>query len=134
MELEVAKKAFAKNKSYIYLDFIHSLGPLNTKSAKLSFTGDVLAFKNQFNEAAKLFKQAGLEEKAISMYTDLRMFDWAQDIIKSSHSQAHKQVNIKKADWIESINDPRAAAEMYLAARKIGKVIEIVGQYGYIDM
>ena len=33
------------------------------------------AFDGKFGEAAKLYKKVGQEQKALSMYTDLRMFD-----------------------------------------------------------
>ena len=36
---------------------------------------DVSAFDGKFPEAAKLYKKVGQEQKALSMYTDLRMFD-----------------------------------------------------------
>jgi hypothetical protein len=36
---------------------------------------DVAAFDGKFSDAAKLYKKVGQEQKALSMYTDLRMFD-----------------------------------------------------------
>lgn len=39
-----------------------------------------------------------------------------------------------KADWAKSINEPRAAAEMYLAAGETMKAINIVAENGWIDM
>ena len=43
-----------------------------------TFLAQVLAYKGKFADAAKLFKKAGQEQKALEMYTDLRMFDLAQ--------------------------------------------------------
>ena len=40
----------------------------------------------------------------------------------------------KKADWAAKINEPRAAAEMYLSAGETIKAIEIIGEHGWIDM
>ena len=42
------------------------------------FLGDVYAYQGKFHEAAKLFKKSGQEHKAMNMYTDLRMFDYAK--------------------------------------------------------
>ena len=42
------------------------------------FKADILAFRGKFKEAAKLFQKFGQEQKAITMFTDLRMFDYAQ--------------------------------------------------------
>lgn len=39
----------------------------------------------------------------------------------------------KKADWARNINEPRAAAEMYLSAGDNEKAIEIMGENGWID-
>lgn len=42
------------------------------------FVADVLAFCCKFKEAAHLYKKCKQEQKALDMYTDLRMFDLAQ--------------------------------------------------------
>ena len=42
------------------------------------FLGDVYAYQGKFHEASKLYKKSGQEHKALNMYTDLRMFDYAK--------------------------------------------------------
>ena len=42
------------------------------------FLADVYAYQGKFNEAAKLYKRAGQEQRAMNMYTDLRMFERAK--------------------------------------------------------
>lgn len=44
------------------------------------FLADVYAYQGKFHEAAKLYKRTGHESKALSMYTDLRMFEYAKVI------------------------------------------------------
>lgn len=44
------------------------------------FLADVYAYQGKFHEAAKLYKRTGHESRALSMYTDLRMFDYAKVI------------------------------------------------------
>lgn len=39
---------------------------------------DIYAYKGRFKEAARLYQKANCEHKALTMYTDLRMFDVAQ--------------------------------------------------------
>ena len=52
------------------------------------------------------------------MYTDLRMFDLANEYLGSGDSADRRLLIKKKADWAAKINEPRAAAEMYLSAGK----------------
>lgn len=44
------------------------------------FLADVYAYQGKFHEAAKIYKRTGHESKALSMYTDLRMFEYAKVI------------------------------------------------------
>lgn len=45
---------------------------------KQALLADVMAHSGRFAEAAKLYKSAGRNSKAVDMYTDLRMFELAQ--------------------------------------------------------
>ena len=42
------------------------------------FLADVYSYQAKFQEAAKLYKKANNEQKALNMYTDLRMFEYAK--------------------------------------------------------
>jgi len=138
MSLHVAKKAFSRtHNTWLYLELIQNYlqdTGVHNASTEISFLGDVAAYKSHFNEAAKLYKQAGHDDKAINMYTDLRMFDQAQELIRAGDAQFKKQLAMKKADWVHNINEPRAAAEMYLSAGDTKKAVDIIGQHGWIDM
>lgn len=52
----------------------------------------------------------------------------------SVDSVDRKALMRRKADWACSINEPRAAAEMYLSAGDTLKAIEIIAQNKWIDM
>eukprot|EP00061_Rhincodon_typus_P015633 g43413.t1 len=45
-----------------------------------------------------------------------------------------KMLITKQADWARNINEPKAAAEMYLSAGEHLKAIEIIGDHGWVDM
>jgi intraflagellar transport protein 122 len=136
MNLDIARKALIRTRNWLYLDLIQSYiltTTIQNKSTELSFLGDVMAYRGYFAEAAKLYRQSKNDNKAVSMYTDLKMFEQAQEYM-SSDSQNKMQLTKKKADWIHNSNEPKAAVEMYLAAGDTIKAIEIIGQHGWIDM
>lgn len=53
------------------------------------FLADIMAYQGKFHEAAKLYKHTGHESKALSMYSDLCMFDYAKVIIVLFHKNEH---------------------------------------------
>lgn len=57
-----------------------------------------------------------------------------QDFLGSEDSVDRKALLRKKADWACNINEPRAAAEMYLSAGDTLRAIEIIGANGWTDM
>ena len=136
MNLKIAHKAFSRRNDYLNLNLLYEYqkNPSVSKSSDLSFLGDFAAHRNRFSEAAELYRQAGHEDKAISMYSDLRMFDAAQELMRAADPIIKQQLDKKKADWVSSTNDPRSAAEMYLSGGDVKKAIEITGQHGWVDM
>lgn len=59
------------------------------------FLADVYAYQGKFHEAAKLYKRTGHESRALSMYTDLRMFDYAKVITIDRPINAHPLTHIR---------------------------------------
>ena len=57
------------------------------------------------------------------------MFDLANEYLGSGEGNdtERKLLIKKKADWAAKINEPRAAAEMYLSAGETIKAIDIIG-------
>lgn len=122
------------------MELIDNLSERKTNNSKsendnAALLGDFHAHNGQFNQAAKLYKKAGQEQRALTMYTDLRMFDQANEYLGSAADSTERKMLIKKkADWAAKINEPRAAAEMYLSAGEQVKAIHIIGEHGWIDM
>lgn len=44
----------------------------------MGFLADVYSYQGKFSEAAKLYKKCNQEPKALTMYSDLRMFEYAK--------------------------------------------------------
>ena len=53
---------------------------------------------------------------------------------QSGDSNDKKILISKQADWARNINEPKAAAEMYISAGEWLKAIEIIGDHGWADM
>uniref|UniRef100_A0A674PJN6 Intraflagellar transport protein 122 homolog n=1 Tax=Takifugu rubripes TaxID=31033 RepID=A0A674PJN6_TAKRU len=98
------------------------------------FLADIMAYQGKSHEAAKLYKHSGHGSKALSMYSDLCMFDYAKDFVGSTDPKNSRILKTKQADWAQSSKEPRAAAEMYLSAGEHLKAIDIIGEHGWEDM
>ncbi|XP_052282617.1 intraflagellar transport protein 122 homolog isoform X3 [Dreissena polymorpha] len=136
LDFDTAKKAFIRIRDLRYLELIHNIEERRKRGENdnMVFLGDVFGYQGKFHEAAKLYKKSGQEHKAMNMYTDLRMFDYAKEFIGSGDPMDKKMLITKQADWAKSSNEPKAAAEMYISAGEYVKAIEIIGDHGWAEM
>ncbi|KAK1161520.1 hypothetical protein AOXY_G19089 [Acipenser oxyrinchus oxyrinchus] len=136
LDFETAKKAFIRIRDLRYLELINSIEERKKRGETNNelFLADVSAYQGKFHEAAKLYKKTGNDPQALNMYTDLRMFEHAKDFLASGDPKDTKMLITKQADWAQNINEPKAAAEMYLSAGEHMKAIEIIGDNGWVDM
>ncbi|XP_047231426.1 intraflagellar transport protein 122 homolog isoform X2 [Girardinichthys multiradiatus] len=136
LDFETAKKAFIRIRDLRYLELISSIEERKKRgeSDNELFLADVYAFQGKFREAAKLYKRTGHESKALSMYTDLRMFEHAKEFVGATDPKSSRMLITKQADWAKSSKEPRAAAEMYLSAGEHLKAIDIIGEHSWADM
>ncbi|CAH1783917.1 unnamed protein product [Owenia fusiformis] len=136
LDFDTAKKAFIRIRELRYLELIHNIEERRKRGETdpQVFLADVCAYRGKFQDAAKLYKRTGHEEKAMNMYTDLRMFDYAKEFVGSGDAGDKKMLISKQADWAKNINEPKQAAEMYISAGEYSKAIEIIGDHGWSDM
>lgn len=113
----------------------------------------VLAHQGKYQEAAKVWAKAGQVEKAIEMFSDLRMWSEAKQFSHTASADAAHALAKRQAQWAEEaswqgcphraseprpsptlrppqVNDMAAAAETYLAAGETLKAIHILGGQG----
>lgn len=95
---------------------------------------DSLAYAGKFKEAARLYQKSGHNNKALAMYSDLRMFDLAQEFLKDGDIADRKELVRRRAEWACSVHEPRAAAELLLAAGENERAIDIVAEQGWSDV
>lgn len=136
LDLKTAKEAFIRTRDYHYLELINNIEDRRKRGENdnVVFLADIYAQQGKFQEAAKLYKKTGQEQRAMTMFSDLRMFDCAKDFIGSGAPFDKRQLISKQADWAKSSNEPRIAAEMYLSAGEYIKAAEIMGEHGWSDL
>uniref|UniRef100_A0A672ZME1 Intraflagellar transport protein 122 homolog n=1 Tax=Sphaeramia orbicularis TaxID=375764 RepID=A0A672ZME1_9TELE len=136
LDFDTAKKAFIRIRDLRYLELINSIEERKKRGENDNelFLADVYAYQGKFHEAAKLYKRTGQESRALSMYTDLRMFEYAKEFVGATDPKSTRILMTKQADWAKSSKEPRAAAEMYLSAGEHLKAIDIIGEHGWADM
>ncbi|XP_034446524.1 intraflagellar transport protein 122 homolog isoform X2 [Hippoglossus hippoglossus] len=136
LDFDTAKKAFIRIRDLRYLELINSIEERKKRGEEYNelFLADVFAYQGKFHEAAKLYKRTDHESRALSMYTDLRMFEYAKEFVKTTDPKSTRILMTKQADWAKSSKEPRAAAEMYLSAGEHLKAIDIIGEHGWADM
>lgn len=137
LNLNVAQDSFVKTRNLQWLEFINDIKNRQKHGdlPKDLLQADILAFRGKFKEAARLFQKCGQSNRAIVMYSDLKMFDKAQEFIKDDDDSDDKRELIKrKAEWACSVHEPRAAAELLLSAGEVERAIEIVAEQGWTDL
>uniref|UniRef100_A0A6P3UIJ5 Intraflagellar transport protein 122 homolog n=1 Tax=Bombus terrestris TaxID=30195 RepID=A0A6P3UIJ5_BOMTE len=136
LELNIAYSSFARIKNLKYIEVLSEVEE-KLKSGEWgreACMATAAAAMGKLKDAAKLFQKAGLQQYALTMYSDLRMFDIAQEFIVSGNNQDRTILLRKRAEWAKSLGEPRVAAEMFLSAGDVDRSINIIAEYGWIDM
>ncbi|XP_055325424.1 intraflagellar transport protein 122 homolog, partial [Sitodiplosis mosellana] len=136
LQLTVAKNAYVRVRNLPWLQHINEIRERQKRGdvPKEILQADNLAFAGKFKEAARLYQKNGYSNKALAMYTDLRMFDLAQEFLKEGDSSDRRELVRKRAEWACSVHEPRAAAELLLSAGEHERAIEIVAEQGWADV
>ena len=95
-EWAIARKAFSELHSLRELELLQTFEERRRRGGPeadpLAVKADLLAFTasgaDRFPEAASLYKRAGLETKALQMFSDLRLFQKAKVLYFHLHSDA----------------------------------------------
>lgn len=136
LQLKVARDAYVRVRNLPWIQHVNEISDRQKRGdiPKEVLQADSLAFAGKFKEAARLYQKSGYSSKALTMYSDLRMFDLAQEYLKDGDSVDRKELVRKRAEWACSVHEPRAAADLLLAAGENERAIEIVAEQGWSDV
>ncbi|XP_067643813.1 intraflagellar transport protein 122 homolog isoform X2 [Eurosta solidaginis] len=136
LHLHIARAGYVKVRSLSWLQLIDELSEKQKRGGipKEVLQGDSYAYAGKYKEAARLYQKCNQPIRALEMYTDLRMFDLAQEFIKDGSEEAKRELVKKRAEWAYSVKEPRAAAELLLSAGEHQRAIDIVAEQGWADI
>ncbi|KAJ3255478.1 hypothetical protein HDU77_003673 [Chytriomyces hyalinus] len=134
LSFEVATKAFVRLRDTKFLDLIKLIERMKQdgKYEMDNVVGEINTYLGKFHEAARLFKRAGNHARAIQMYTDLNMWEFATQIASETNMDP-VDILKRKAQMQQDRNDLLAAANTYIEVGDFLQAINIVGPSGGVD-
>ncbi|KAL7754398.1 hypothetical protein RI367_000379 [Sorochytrium milnesiophthora] len=134
LQLVYARKAYVRLRDVRGLDFVEVLGRLTERDhvPAAEALAEIYAFLGRYTEAATQYKSIGRAQRAIDMYSELNMWEYATRIAVETNTNV-EDVLKRKAQMQQDKNDLRAAAETYLQVGDTPHAIELLGQVGDLD-
>ncbi|KAJ3220794.1 hypothetical protein HK099_004014 [Clydaea vesicula] len=132
---EISKKCFIRLRELKFIDLIQTFENAKAEGVNEdvnSCLAEILALSEKYHEAAKFYKQAGNFQKAIDMYTQLNMWDFATKIALESDISPTEILKMKAKMQFER-NDLLAAAATYTEVGMFNEAIDILGPNGWLD-
>jgi|Transcript_6974 intraflagellar transport protein 122 len=133
LNFEIARKAFIRIRDVRYIELLNKIElerRLPGTDDQL-FLAEIYAYQGKYKEAAKYFAKSGHEEKAIEMYSDLKMWQEAKQICPNDDNL--KDLIRRQARWAEEIGDWQEAAQMWVQSGDHMRAIGIMGERGWLD-
>ncbi|KAJ3215015.1 hypothetical protein HDU67_000968 [Dinochytrium kinnereticum] len=127
----IASKSFSRLRDLKFIDLITVIERMKSEGKVDNdlFLGLILAYSGKYHEAAKLWRKGGHQQKAIEMYTELNMWEYATQLAEETNSD--RGVILKrKAQIQQDRNDLLAAASTYIEVGDYLQAINILGPLG----
>ncbi|CAF0925903.1 unnamed protein product [Didymodactylos carnosus] len=131
----IAKKCFSRVRDMKYCNLLSTYEEVAKRGeTKPNINlGDYYAYAGRFQEAARNYQHGGAPDRAMTMFSDLRMFDQAKEYMVAGDVDQQKLLN-KQAEWAMTMNEQRTAAELYLAAHDYLRAIDLAGKNKWSDL
>ncbi|KAK6748591.1 hypothetical protein RB195_001298 [Necator americanus] len=135
LECGIAKKAFARVKDYRSLQLVHEIKEMiAANEPEYILRGHILCYDGKFHEAAALYRENGDDNRAMQLFTDLHMFDEAQEVMASASGETQRMLMRKRADWAQNSNQPKIAAEMLISSGDLDKAVQLITENDWMDL
>lgn len=133
LQFEIAKNCFIRVRNLRYLELIHNILERKKLPAYVDddeYLANIYAYQGKFAQAADLYVKTDNQQKALLMYTDLRMFDKAKAFMQPGDAQSARLLMQKQAEWSKTAKDPTVMIDILLHAGEEDQAIDLMGQSG----
>ncbi|EFO85523.1 hypothetical protein CRE_20133, partial [Caenorhabditis remanei] len=94
----------------------------------------ICAYMKKFREASKIYKENGFENKAMELFTDMRMFEDVQEVMTTASGETKKMLMRKRASWARDANQPKIAAEMLISSGDLDKATVLIIENDWLEL
>ncbi|CAB3406016.1 unnamed protein product [Caenorhabditis bovis] len=134
-DLEIAAKAFTRTREYRMLQLIREIQELlKNGEPETVIQCHIMAYDGKFREAAQMLRENGFENKAMELFTDLRMFEDAQEVMVTASGETKKMLMRKRAVWAKDSNQPKVAAEMLISSGDLDKAAQLIIDNDWLEL
>lgn len=136
LRLDISRKAFTHIHDVRFVELLNALELINRQNGEGKannevLLGEILAFQGKYQEAARQFIKCNHEDKAIEMYSDLKMWDEARKICSDKNHL--KDIIGQQARWEEDSQNYLEAASLYETCGEFPKAVAMLGLAGDMD-
>jgi len=139
LQLRIARSAFVRLSDMRYLELISFLEASRKGRAggadgddagqQASLLAEVAAYSGRYADAGRLHLKGGTVEKAIEMFSDLRLWGEARKFAEESGGRVDvTSLMLKQASWCEETGDAKAAATIYAAVGQAHRAVQLLGE------
>ncbi|PIC32819.1 hypothetical protein B9Z55_013017 [Caenorhabditis nigoni] len=135
LELKAAHTCYRKLRDKKMMMMVHELMKLQKQGEpEVIIRAMICAYRKKFRDASSIYKQNGYENKAMELFTDMRMFDDVQEVMTTASGETKKMLMRKRASWARDANQPKIAAEMLISSGDLDKATVLIIDNDWLEL